>query len=96
MPPPVSFNSHFLFPSRWVPEAHENCSFATRADDPRLGGLRPTLTLLEADRVLRRSRSQSGGRMAQAGLYYTALRTLSVAGRSVIVGAARACETILF
>lgn len=34
--------------------------------------------------------------MAQAGLYYTALRTLSVAGRSVIVGAARACETILF
>lgn len=24
-------------PSRWVPEEHENCSFATVADDPRGG-----------------------------------------------------------
>lgn len=64
-------------------------------------------TLFEADRVLGvRPRSQSDGVMAQAGLYYTALPHQPARGllmhalwyvvaRSVIVGAARACETLV-
>lgn len=69
--PPVSFSLPFQMISRRLRELFFRHLFLLTI--PGTGGEGAKTTLLEADRVLRRSRSQSDGRMAQAGLYYTAL-----------------------